>query len=109
MEQITSQIHSQDLNMKATELRLGLPGSESPERTINAVKNLVSGAKRGFSDTWGLSNNDGYEDGFVKNGGFVGENKNSNYVKGDHVASSLSSTKHFLDDNHSQDSLVALK
>ncbi|GAB4852617.1 hypothetical protein Ancab_016831 [Ancistrocladus abbreviatus] len=57
-----------DLNFKATELRLGLPGSESPERevvvtTVPAVveeksnayplcvlKNLVSGAKRGFAD-----------------------------------------------------------
>lgn len=34
-----------NLNLKATELRLGLPGSESPER------GLVSGAKRGYSDT----------------------------------------------------------
>lgn len=68
------------LNLKATELRLGLPGSESPERETaghgvggggednnNNIKNgyplgggvvpskggllLVSGAKRGFSDT----------------------------------------------------------
>ncbi|KAI3810788.1 hypothetical protein L1987_20410 [Smallanthus sonchifolius] len=41
---------NKDLNLKATELRLGLPGSESPEReAVN--KNLVAGAKRGFSDT----------------------------------------------------------
>ncbi|CAB4288433.1 unnamed protein product [Prunus armeniaca] len=51
------------LNLKATELRLGLPGSESPERdgggglvedktgySVCVVKGLVSGAKRGFSD-----------------------------------------------------------
>ncbi|GER28221.1 auxin-responsive protein [Striga asiatica] len=53
-----------NLNLKATELRLGLPGSQSPERS--SVKNLdekqlfplapsknvvVSGNKRGFSDT----------------------------------------------------------
>ncbi|GMH03316.1 hypothetical protein Nepgr_005155 [Nepenthes gracilis] len=52
-----------DLKLKATELRLGLPGSESPEREVVAaavveenayplriLKNLVSGAKRGFTD-----------------------------------------------------------
>lgn len=51
------------LNLKATELRLGLPGSESPERDdddcgvedkngfqLGVLKCLVSGAKRGFSD-----------------------------------------------------------
>ncbi|KAM1812735.1 hypothetical protein ACFX11_026645 [Malus domestica] len=54
------------LNLKATELRLGLPGSQSPERdgggggggveekatgfSVCGVKGLVSGAKRGFSD-----------------------------------------------------------
>ncbi|KAK4283829.1 hypothetical protein QN277_000739 [Acacia crassicarpa] len=48
------------LNLKATELRLGLPGSESPERDsdseekneypLGILKSLVSGAKRGFSD-----------------------------------------------------------
>ncbi|XP_050219754.1 auxin-responsive protein IAA27 isoform X2 [Mercurialis annua] len=49
------------LNLKATELRLGLPGSESPERDKNSNGNSVtdnsnssksfvsSGAKRGFS------------------------------------------------------------
>ncbi|KAG6492155.1 auxin-responsive protein IAA17-like [Zingiber officinale] len=54
------------LNLKDTELRLGLPGSESPERADGAgvglwpPKGFVSGAKRGFSDTieeagkWGL-------------------------------------------------------
>uniref|UniRef100_A0A5B6YZM6 Auxin-responsive protein n=1 Tax=Davidia involucrata TaxID=16924 RepID=A0A5B6YZM6_DAVIN len=44
---------SKGLNLKATELRLGLPGSESPERDggLGIVKGLVSGAKRGFSDT----------------------------------------------------------
>jgi auxin-responsive protein IAA len=52
------------LNLKATELRLGLPGSQSPERESDicidekplfslfpSVKNVVSGNKRGFSDT----------------------------------------------------------
>ncbi|KAK4267427.1 hypothetical protein QN277_024210 [Acacia crassicarpa] len=53
-----------NLNLKETELRLGLPGSESPERkptnlislfgkdlrNTNALKNLVAGSKRGFSD-----------------------------------------------------------
>ncbi|KAF7813856.1 auxin-responsive protein IAA27-like [Senna tora] len=51
---------SEGLNFKATELRLGLPGSESPEREtgledqngypLGILKSLVSGAKRGFSD-----------------------------------------------------------
>nr|KYP61636.1 Auxin-responsive protein IAA27 [Cajanus cajan] len=36
------------LNLKATELRLGLPGCESPEREREGV--FKSGAKRGFSD-----------------------------------------------------------
>ncbi|KAL5757846.1 hypothetical protein ACOSP7_020457 [Xanthoceras sorbifolium] len=72
------------LDFKETELRLGLPGSKSPERkptngvslfgkdietsskgyTLTPLKNIVSGAKRGFSDaidgssgTWGLSMN----------------------------------------------------
>ncbi|GLT48549.1 hypothetical protein SLA2020_221670 [Shorea laevis] len=43
------------LHLKATELRLGLPGSESPEREdhdpgVLSLKGFVSGAKRGFSD-----------------------------------------------------------
>ncbi|MBA0552055.1 hypothetical protein Golob_022897 [Gossypium lobatum] len=56
------------LNLKETELRLGLPGSQSPERkvslfckdlesnersngfAVSPLKNLMSGAKRGFSD-----------------------------------------------------------
>ncbi|CAA7408719.1 unnamed protein product [Spirodela intermedia] len=43
-------------NLKETELRLGLPGSGSPERkgeamlTLGPEKGFVSGAKRGFSD-----------------------------------------------------------
>ncbi|MBA0745407.1 hypothetical protein Gogos_007983 [Gossypium gossypioides] len=62
------------LNLKETELRLGLPGSESPERKLSLfgkdletndksngfagipLKNLVSGAKRGFSDAIDGSN-----------------------------------------------------
>ncbi|XWS17294.1 hypothetical protein CRYUN_Cryun33cG0055000 [Craigia yunnanensis] len=44
------------LHLKATELRLGLPGSESPERedhdhNVFSLKSFVSGAKRGFSDS----------------------------------------------------------
>ncbi|MQM09086.1 hypothetical protein Taro_041945 [Colocasia esculenta] len=46
------------VNLKETELRLGLPGSESPDRkdkeqgllTLGLPKGFVSGAKRGFSD-----------------------------------------------------------
>lgn len=72
---------SKGLNLKATELRLGLPGSESPDRengncvedmNVYGLKGLVSsGAKRGFSDTinvasgkWGC----GSEVGLVQNG-----------------------------------------
>ncbi|KAK9269312.1 hypothetical protein L1049_001083 [Liquidambar formosana] len=70
------------LNLKATELRLGLPGSESPERSdkvghsLGVLKNLVSGAKRGFSDTigngsgkWVFSGVGGSEADLVKSGG----------------------------------------
>ncbi|KAI3463320.1 hypothetical protein Pfo_019983 [Paulownia fortunei] len=76
------------LNLKETELRLGLPGSEAPERNAGSgvslfgkdlkdeasngfsqspLKNFVSGAKRGFSDAigssgkWGLSMTGGSE------------------------------------------------
>lgn len=67
------------LNLKETELRLGLPGSVSPERRagnvvplfgkvledtkVGSFKNFGSGAKRGFSDAihgtekWALSTN----------------------------------------------------
>ncbi|KAK8513813.1 hypothetical protein V6N13_002529 [Hibiscus sabdariffa] len=43
------------LLLKDTELRLGLPGSESPEmedhdQNVLSLKSFVSGAKRGFSD-----------------------------------------------------------
>lgn len=50
------------LNLRATELRLGLPGSQSPERELDekplfpllpskdGVKRVMSGNKRGFSD-----------------------------------------------------------
>ncbi|WOH11159.1 hypothetical protein DCAR_0830638 [Daucus carota subsp. sativus] len=60
---------SKGLNLKATELRLGLPGSESPERedvNLYGLNSLVSsGAKRVFSDTL----NGGSEVDLVKNGG----------------------------------------
>ena len=57
--------NSSSLNLKETELRLGLPGCESPERKSgsalclfgkelqnnnNNVCSLKAGAKRGFSD-----------------------------------------------------------
>lgn len=41
------------LKYRETELRLGLPGSESPERKVEkaaVAKNFMLGAKRGFSD-----------------------------------------------------------
>ncbi|XP_050232279.1 auxin-responsive protein IAA27-like [Mercurialis annua] len=72
------------LNLKETELRLGLPGSQSPDRkplslsngvslfgkdieTNCPLKNLVSGAKRGFSDAI-------ITDGSCKNWVFSGSN-----------------------------------
>ncbi|KAG6468587.1 hypothetical protein ZIOFF_073275 [Zingiber officinale] len=71
------------LNLKAMELRLGLPGSESPHRvekiglTLDLLpKSFVSGAKRGFSDandgggTWGFTaEGGGSEVNSVKGGG----------------------------------------
>ncbi len=79
---------SNGLNLKATELRLGLPGSESPERgdsvggldkngyPLGVLKNLVSGAKRGFSDAidggsgkWVFSGSGGSEADLAKGGG----------------------------------------
>ncbi|KAK1433184.1 hypothetical protein QVD17_10090 [Tagetes erecta] len=65
-----SEVQRNNLNLKATELRLGLPGSQSPERAADvdekplfplvpskdgicsgSQKVFVSGNKRGFSDT----------------------------------------------------------
>ncbi|XP_042465985.1 auxin-responsive protein IAA27-like [Zingiber officinale] len=71
------------LNLKATELRLGLPGSESPHRvekiglTLDLLpKSFIFGAKRGFSDandgggTWGFAaEGGGSEVNSVKGGG----------------------------------------
>ncbi|GER48332.1 auxin-responsive protein [Striga asiatica] len=82
------------LNLKETELRLGLPGSESPERKAGFgvsifgkdlkdesnngngfSKNFVAGAKRGFSDAingsgkWGLGINGGSEGNLGKSDG----------------------------------------
>ncbi|TMW90646.1 hypothetical protein EJD97_015445 [Solanum chilense] len=73
-----SSMDSKDLNFKATELRLGLPGSESPpdknDYPLGVLKILPSGAKRGFSDTingdsgrWGF----GSKVDFVKNSSFI--------------------------------------
>lgn len=79
---------STGLNLKATELRLGLPGSESPERNdsvggldkngypLGMLKNLVFGAKRGFADAidggsgkWVFSGSGGSETDLGKGGG----------------------------------------
>nr|QCQ83142.1 putative auxin-responsive protein IAA27 [Ambrosia artemisiifolia] len=76
--------NNKDLNYKATELRLGLPGSQSPEREAAVVKIPVAGAKRGFLDTinggsgkWVFAKNGGSEVDLVNNGG----NKSSGCVK----------------------------
>ncbi|KAK8479444.1 hypothetical protein V6N13_063235 [Hibiscus sabdariffa] len=67
------------LNLKETELRLGLPGSQSPDRKLSLfgkhlesndkspLKNFVSGAKRGFSDAIDGPNGNG-KWGFPMNG-----------------------------------------
>ncbi|GLT52843.1 hypothetical protein SLA2020_261600 [Shorea laevis] len=92
---------SSALNLKETELRLGLPGSESPERkagpgvsifgkdledknngySLSPLKNLVSGAKRGFSDAidgssgkWVFSLGNGSEVDLFSHGGGNGGN-----------------------------------
>ncbi|KAG6589929.1 Auxin-responsive protein IAA27 [Cucurbita argyrosperma subsp. argyrosperma] len=75
--------NSAGLNLKATELRLGLPGSESPERHDGlddnngyTHKTSISGAKRGFSVAidrasakWVLPTSAGSEADSPKNGG----------------------------------------
>lgn len=85
---VDSERKAKSLNLKATELRLGLPGSESPERengslveeksgySVGVLKGLVSGAKRGFSDTinggsekWVFSASGGSEADLAKGGG----------------------------------------
>ncbi|KAH0449389.1 hypothetical protein IEQ34_020081 [Dendrobium chrysotoxum] len=69
-------------NLRETELRLGLPGSESPERKekvgfalgLQMPKGFASGAKRGFSDAidgngmWALSGSSGSEVEMEKGG-----------------------------------------
>ncbi|XP_055801650.1 auxin-responsive protein IAA27-like [Solanum dulcamara] len=73
-----SSMDSKDLNFKETELRLGLPGTESPQDKndypLGVLKIFPSGAKRVFSDTingdsgtWGF----GSEVDFAKNSGFI--------------------------------------
>ncbi|GAV77568.1 AUX_IAA domain-containing protein [Cephalotus follicularis] len=87
----TNNNNDTSLNLKETELRLGLPGSHSPERKpalssvsifgkdngypLSPLKNLVSGAKRGFSDAidgsngnWVLTMNGKTEVDFTKGG-----------------------------------------
>lgn len=72
--------YNNNTSLKHTELRLGLPGSESPDRrdvhvhvnnvgvdlSLGVLKNFMTGAKRGFSDAldassknWGFSGNGG--------------------------------------------------
>lgn len=93
-------------NLKETELRLGLPGSEAPGRKggigvslfgkdlkdegkcVFSQKNLVSGAKRGFSDAingagkWGLSINGGSEADLGKNAGVNCSNSSKTCLNG---------------------------
>ncbi|KAG1330418.1 auxin-responsive protein IAA17 [Cocos nucifera] len=85
------------LNLKETELRLGLPGSESPDRkekvglTLGLLpKSFVSGAKRGFSDAidesagkWGFSGGAGLE-GESGKGGVLFSPRGDGGVGGQH-------------------------
>nr|GME14831.1 auxin-responsive protein IAA27 [Ipomoea batatas] len=81
---VDSERKAKGLNLKATELRLGLPGSESPERENGSLVEEKSGyssvgvlgAKRGFSDTinggsekWVFSASGGSEADLPKQGG----------------------------------------
>ena len=71
LEEVCSMKGGEGLNLKATELRLGLPGCESPEREgVFKSTSVVSGAKRGFSDAInggsGKWNNGGSEVGLGK-------------------------------------------
>ncbi|KAL8129671.1 hypothetical protein V2J09_018826 [Rumex salicifolius] len=86
MAEKLDQKQSSSLNLRATELRLGPPGSVSPERhafpadggyQLGFMKNTASGAKRGFSDVksekWGLAGNGDPEEG---GGGLYSTNLN---------------------------------
>ncbi|XP_059432134.1 auxin-responsive protein IAA27 [Corylus avellana] len=90
-----SERKSGGLNLKATELRLGLPGSQSPERDNvyppGVMKNLlgVSGAKRGFSDAidgssgkWVFSGSGGSEAELGKGGNLFSPRGNNGVGKG---------------------------
>ncbi|KAH7682495.1 AUX/IAA protein [Dioscorea alata] len=81
-EKVTAGEEGHKLGLKETELRLGPPGSESPERskgmglTLGLMpKSFVSGAKRGFSDAidgagkWGFAGGAGSEVEVGKGGG----------------------------------------
>ncbi|KAM6569326.1 hypothetical protein CsatB_017311 [Cannabis sativa] len=92
------------LNLKATELRLGLPGSESPEREEGlAGLGLVTGAKRGFSDAidrvsgkWVFSGKGGSAADLVKGGNLFsprgvnnGGSESNNHTTGLTVSSTV--------------------
>ncbi|KAF4398773.1 hypothetical protein G4B88_028136 [Cannabis sativa] len=64
------------LNLKATELRLGLPGSESPEREEGlAGLGLVTGAKRGGSAADLVKGGNLFSPRGVNNGGSESNNR----------------------------------
>jgi auxin-responsive protein IAA len=91
-----SERKSGGLNLKATELRLGLPGSESPERDngypLGVVKSMLgvsSGAKRGFSDAidgssgkWVFSGSGGSEAELGKGGNLFSPRGSNSVGKG---------------------------
>lgn len=96
------------LNLKATELRLGLPGSESPVRNDGLEENngfphkssSVSGAKRGFSIAidrasaeWVLPASAGSEPDSIKTGGGLFSPREVNETKTQPPASAVSGAK----------------
>lgn len=112
----TDKNDSKSLNFKATELRLGLPGSQSPERVdadnnddengfnykVGKINNLISGAKRGFSyaingasNNWVMSENGGSDEttSSMKNVCCNDDKKLQNCVVSKEPTSALASSK----------------
>lgn len=59
MERTTATYDNDDLNLKATELRLGLPGTDEPERETSPNS---SRTKKRSSSEMGCSSSDSHDD-----------------------------------------------
>jgi len=95
------------LNLKATELRLGLPGSESPERdndlleeknaySLCMLKGLVSGAKRGFSDAIDMRRSSNKQGSIVVKDDIQHSSNPLNEKKKSQISGSAAKYFHFL-------------